>query len=57
MSGIQGLTAITSEKQLRSVYVNLFSHKSLAIDYLANSCSVEDNITFTSCSDKESFYS
>ncbi|MEF1168515.1 cellulose biosynthesis protein BcsE, partial [Vibrio campbellii] len=57
MSSIHGLSAITSEREIKSVYVNLFSHKRMAIDYLINTTCNTGNSSLTSFSDKASFLS
>ncbi|MFH4609652.1 cellulose biosynthesis protein BcsE [Vibrio alginolyticus] len=55
MSAISGLSAITSEKEISSVYVNLFTHKQMVIDYLFSTLPENNNTSLTSFTDKETF--
>ncbi|MBS9907247.1 cellulose biosynthesis protein BcsE [Vibrio alginolyticus] len=57
MSAISGLSAITSEKEISSVYVNLFTHKQMVIDYLFSTLLENNNTSLTSFTDKETFLS
>ncbi|ENG5982229.1 cellulose biosynthesis protein BcsE [Vibrio sp. 1641] len=57
MSAISGLSAITSEKEISSVYVNLFTHKQMVIDYLFSTLPENNNTSLTSFTDKETFLS
>ncbi len=57
MSSIFGLSAIISEREIKSVYMNLFSHKHMVIDYLLSSVQINGNTSFTSFTDKETFLS
>lgn len=57
MSAISGLPAITSEKEISSVYVNLFTHKQMVIDYLFSTLPENNNTSLTSFTDKETFLS
>ncbi|EGQ7649049.1 cellulose biosynthesis protein BcsE [Vibrio alginolyticus] len=57
MSAISGLSAITSEKEISSVYVNLFTHKQIVIDYLFSTLPENNNTSLTSFTDKETFLS
>ena len=57
MSLINGLSAITSERENRSVYVNLFSHKHMTIDFLISASSQNYNTSLTSFTNKETFLS
>ncbi len=56
MSIYQGRLPV-EKKESRSVYVNLFGHKSVATDYLISTNKHNQNITFTCLNDKDSFYS
>ena len=55
MHSIHGLPATTSEREYESVYVNLFTHKRLAIDSLFNLLKNKDNTSLTIFTDKETF--
>ncbi|KDM90003.1 hypothetical protein EA58_18845 [Photobacterium galatheae] len=55
MSNYQGTPPI-EKKEKRSVYVNLFGHKSAATDYLILTNKHNQNMTFTCLNDKNSFY-
>jgi len=57
MSAISGLSAITSEKEISSVYVNLFTHKQMVIDYLFSTLPENNNTSLTSFTGKETFLS
>ncbi|TOP52887.1 cellulose biosynthesis protein BcsE [Vibrio parahaemolyticus] len=57
MSAISGLSAITSEREINSVYVNLFTHKQMVIDYLFSTLPANNNTSLTSFTDKETFLS
>ena len=57
MSLINGLSAITSERENRSVYVNLFSHKHMTIEFLISASSQNYNTSLTSFTNKETFLS
>ncbi|MEZ9792547.1 cellulose biosynthesis protein BcsE, partial [Vibrio splendidus] len=55
MHSIHGLPVTTSEREYESVYVNLFTHKRLAIDSLFNLLINQDNTSLTIFTDKETF--
>ena len=55
MHSIHGLPATTSEREYESVYVNLFTHKRLAIDSLFHLLINKDNTSLTIFTDKDTF--
>ncbi len=57
MSLINGLPAITSEQRNKSVYVNLFSHKHMTIEFLISASDQNHNTLLTSFTNKETFIS
>ncbi|YCO02943.1 cellulose biosynthesis protein BcsE [Vibrio sp. VNB-15] len=57
MSSINGLSAITSERKYNSVYVNLFSHKHMTIEFLISASDQSHNTSLTSFTDKDTLLS
>lgn len=57
MSSLSESSAIKNEREINSVYVNLFTHKQMLIDYLFSTLPENDNTSLTSFTDKETFLS
>lgn len=55
MHSIHGLPAATSGREYRSVYVNLFTHKRLAVDFLFKLLINKDSTSLIVFTDKETF--